>query len=135
MAPAEPRPIVLIADDEPALVALFQLALEPTYTVLKAPDGETAWALIQQHRPHVVLLDVRLPRQSGQAVAAAMRSDPALAATAVILMTGLSAAEAHESAAAAGAVDCLTKPVRIRDLLAAVERAASLAAPVRERSR
>jgi len=123
---------VLIADDEPALVEVFHLALESSYTVLTAPDGETAWALIQHHHPQVVLLDVRLPRQSGLAVAAAIHADPALAGTAVILMTGLSAAEAHDGAAATGAVDYLTKPVRIQNLLAAVERAVPVTAPAGE---
>jgi DNA-binding response OmpR family regulator len=117
------RPVVLIADDEPALLELFQLTLEAEHTVVTAPDGETAWTLIQQHRPEVVLLDVQLPRRSGLAVASAIQAEPALAGTAVILMTGLSEADAHSAASATGARDYLTKPVRLQDLLAAVRRA------------
>jgi DNA-binding response OmpR family regulator len=71
----------------------------------------------------VVLLDVQLPRRSGLAVASAIQAEPALAGTAVILMTGLSEADAHSAASATGARDYLTKPVRLQDLLAAVRRA------------
>jgi len=115
---------VLIADDEPALLDLFQLALEPEHTVVTAADGEAAWTLIQQQRPAVVLLDLQLPRRSGLAVASAIQAEPTLAGTAVILMTGLSEADAYNAASATGAIDYLTKPVRIQDLLAAGRRAA-----------
>lgn len=119
------QPTVLVADDERALVELFELILAPYYAVLIATEGDTAWALLQQHRPDVALLDVQLPRRSGLALAEAIRAAPALAGTAVLLMTGLSEGAAQDAAAASGAVGYLTKPVRLQDLLAAVEQAIS----------
>jgi DNA-binding response OmpR family regulator len=117
------RPVVLIADDEPALLELFQLVLTPAYEVVTATDGETAWARIQRRRPAVVLLDVHLPRRSGVALAAAIRAAPELASARVLLLTGLSEAAAQDAVNASGAHGYLLKPVRVQDLLAAVEAA------------
>ena len=117
------EPQVLVADDEPALLELFQLVLAPDYQVLAATDGETAWALIQKHRPAVILLDVHLPRRSGVAIAAAIRAAPDLAWATVLLMTGLSERAAQDAAQAAGADGYLLKPVRVQELVAAIEKA------------
>ncbi|HEY7064732.1 MAG TPA: response regulator [Chloroflexota bacterium] len=123
MGYSDRQPTVLVADDELALVELFELILVPHYTVLTATEGDTAWALLQRHRPDVALLDVQLPRRSGLALAEAIRDTPTLAGTAVLLMTGLSEGAAHDAAAASGAAGYLTKPVRLQDLLSAVEQA------------
>lgn len=115
--------LILIADDEPALLELFHLVLAPDYRVLTATNGEAAWARIQQHRPAVVLLDVNLPRRSGIEVAAAIRAEPAVATATILLMTGLNDEAAREAADSTGADGYLLKPLRVQELVDAVERA------------
>jgi DNA-binding response OmpR family regulator len=65
---------VLIVDDSPELRELIgeELAAKG-YSVSTAQDGEEAMALIGQHQPHCVILDVLMPRLDGSAFAQQLR--------------------------------------------------------------
>src|SRR5581483_10216555 len=118
---------VLIADDEPGIRRLVYMTIaSEQYSVLEAQDGEEAWALIQAERPAVVVLDVHMPRRTGLEVTRAIRSDPSLAQTRVILLTGEATAADVRAGRAAGADLYLTKPFSPRQLLAAVLGVAEL---------
>ena len=57
---------VVIADDEPSMRLLVHATIESDdYTVVEAVDGTQAWAMIQEHKPSLVLLDVQMPGLSG----------------------------------------------------------------------
>ena len=72
-------------------------------------------------RPYsVVLLDYQMPGMDGLGVVAAMRADPALRDTPVILLTSTGLAEHRKQAEAAGVASTLTKPVRQSQLLDAI---------------
>lgn len=118
------RRTVIVADDEPSNRMLVQATIgTDDYNVVEAADGDEAWSLIQEHRPPVVLLDVRLPGRSGLDVLRAIKSDPNLTGTRVILLTA-SAQESDISAGmAAGADSYLTKPFSPRELLARLDEA------------
>jgi CheY-like chemotaxis protein len=115
---------VLIADDEPSMRLLVRATIESDqYTVVEAADGDEAWALIQQHKPSVVLLDVQMPGRSGLEVLAKIRSDPSLAATRVIMLTAKALKADVEVGLTAGADLYLTKPFSPLDLLTRVDEA------------
>lgn len=115
---------VLIADDEPSLRLLVRATIaSDDYDVLEAADGEEAWQLLQQHRPRVALLDVSMPDRTGLEVSRAIRADPALEGTQVILLTAKSQASDVEAGRQAGADLCLTKPFSPLELLEAIEQA------------
>jgi len=118
---------VIIADDEPSVRLLVQATIgADDYNVVEACDGDEAWALIQEHRPSLVLLDVRMPGRTGLDILRDIRSDPSLVGTKVILLT----ASARESDVAtglvAGADFYLTKPFSPRDLLSRLDEALML---------
>lgn len=120
--PARMRPTVIIADDQPSnrMLASAVIGTE-NYKVVEASDGDEAWSVIQEHRPAVVLLDVHMPGRSGLEILRAIRSDPNLEATRVILLTA-SAQESEISAGlAAGADSYLTKPFSPADLLSRLD--------------
>ncbi|HVC75136.1 MAG TPA: response regulator [Candidatus Micrarchaeaceae archaeon] len=115
---------ILVADDEPFLRELVRTTVESdTRNIVEAADGDEAWALIKKHQPALVLLDVRMPGLNGLQLVKAIRADPELAGTRVILI----AASAHESdrdaGMAAGADFYVTKPFSPAELLALVEAA------------
>lgn len=115
---------VLIADDEPSMRLLVRATIESDqYEVLEAADGDEAWAMIKQHKPSVVLLDVQMPGRTGLEVLGMIRSDPTLVATRVIMLTAKALKGDMELGHNAGADLYLTKPFSPLDLLTRVDEA------------
>lgn len=113
---------ILVADDESALRHLVRVIVaSPRRLVLEAADGASAWTLIQTHRPRVAVLDVIMPHRDGLELTRAIRADPALAATRVILLTGAREPATIARGRAAGANYIMIKPFSPRELLATVE--------------
>lgn len=115
---------VLIADDEPNLRLLVAATLaSDEYALVEAADGDEAWEVLKTHRPAVALLDVQMPGRTGLELTRAIRQDPALAPTHVILLTSKARAVDREQGEAAGADRYLTKPFSPLELMLAVEQA------------
>ena len=115
---------VVIAEDE-ALIRLDlkeMLEDEGFLVVGEAGDGDTAVALVEQHRPDLVVMDVKMPRLDG--ITAAERIAAARLAP-VVMLTAFSQRELVERARAAGAMAYVVKPFGRADLLPAVEMAMS----------
>ncbi len=120
-------PTVVIADDEPSMRLLVHATIESDdYTVVEAVDGTQAWAMIQEHKPSLVLLDVQMPGLSGLEVLQLIKAEPSLAATRVILLTAKAQESDIEAGLIAGADFYLTKPFSPLDLLTRVEEALQL---------
>jgi CheY-like chemotaxis protein len=118
---------VIIADDEPSVRLLVQATIgADDYNVVEASDGDEAWSLIQEHRPSLVLLDVRMPGRTGLDILRAIRLDPNLARTKVILVTAEALASDIAAGLAAGADSYMTKPFSPRDLLSRLDEALEL---------
>jgi CheY-like chemotaxis protein len=118
---------VLIADDESSIRLLVHATIESDdYAVVEAADGAQAWALTQELKPALVLLDVQMPGQSGLEVLRSIKADPGLTATRVILLTSKAQERDIEVGLIAGADFYLTKPFSPLDLLTRVEEALEL---------
>jgi len=124
------RQTVLIVDDEPKLRVLVHTTIEsPEYQVIEARDGEEAWTLIKERKPALVLLDIKMPGRSGIEVLRAIRADPELRGTQVMMLT-LSDDQADiDAGILAGADFYLTKPFLPADLVARVSEAIGHRAP------
>ncbi|TME52458.1 MAG: response regulator [Chloroflexi bacterium] len=115
---------VLIADDEPSVRLLVQATIEAEgYKVLEACDGDEAWALIQEHRPSLVLLDVRMPGRTGLEILGSIKADAELTDTKVILLTASAQQSDINAGLIAGADFYLTKPFSPRELLSRMDEA------------
>lgn len=102
---------LLIADDEDGIRTLVKMTLDgESLEILEAADGDQALAMAREHLPDVVLLDVMMPRRSGFDVCRALKSDPATAEIAVVLLTAKAQSADIEEGRAAGADDYFTKP-------------------------
>jgi len=118
------RQTVLIADDEPNLRVLVHKTIEsPMYQVIEARDGEEAWILIKERHPALVLLDMKMPRRTGLEVLTAIRADPELRGTQVMVLTASDQQADIDAGILAGADYYLTKPFSPADLLARVSEA------------
>jgi CheY-like chemotaxis protein/phosphoribosyl 1,2-cyclic phosphodiesterase len=106
---------VLVVDDDPTIVQLLTLTLEPDgFKVVTASDGESALRLAGVERPALILLDWNMPGADGIEVTRALRrhDDPSLRDVPVVLITSQSGAENTALGFAAGVTDYLTKPFR-----------------------
>ncbi len=121
---AVPQITCLVADDHPAVLAAVSdvLAEGGVEIVARARDGDEALDKIESRRPHVALVDVRMPRLSGIDVArAASRSTPD---TAILLYTGQAETALVTEALDAGARGFVLKEAPLPDLVRAVETVA-----------
>ena len=106
---------VLVADDDPTIVALLSATLrQDGFRVLSAGDGETALRVARAERPALILLDWRMPALEGVEVTRALRteSDPYFLSVPIVLLTGETGSENTAAGFAAGVTDYLTKPFK-----------------------
>ncbi|MGX9981570.1 response regulator [Methylobacterium fujisawaense] len=112
--------LVLVIDDDPATRDLLARFLQRDgFKVVTAPDGRAGLEQARILNPRVILLDVTMPRMDGWAVLRALRSDPDLGSTPVIMVTVL---DEQNLAFSLGATDYLHKPVEWGQLKEAMER-------------
>lgn len=113
------RDVVLVVDDVPSSLGALCSELEAEgYTVLVAPDGESALAQIDLAVPDAILLDALMPGLDGFETCRRIKAQPAYAHVPVIFMTGLAETEHIVAGFAAGGVDYVVKPVRAQEVLA-----------------
>jgi DNA-binding NarL/FixJ family response regulator len=115
------RDTVLVVDDTPETLSLLTDTLDQAgFTVLIATDGESALDLVDQITPDLVLMDARMPGISGFETCKRLKRDKLLAYLPVIFMTGLSETEHVLEGLGCGAVDYVTKPLVLDELLARI---------------
>jgi two-component system cell cycle response regulator DivK len=115
---------ILIVEDNEKNMKLFRDVLQASgYATLEAATGEAALELAREHRPALVLMDVRLPGIDGVDALALLRGDERTAATPVLALTAQAMRGDRERFLASGFDGYLAKPVDIRELLAVVREA------------
>jgi DNA-binding response OmpR family regulator/DNA-binding CsgD family transcriptional regulator len=112
-------PILLVVDDTPASLGVVCDALrQQGVRVLLAESGVAARQVLARTLPDLILLDVVMPDEDGFAVCAALRVDPRWRDLPVIFLTAIDAPEQKVRAFSLGAVDYVTKPVHVPELIA-----------------
>lgn len=87
----EPRPKILIIDDDPDFVEATKIVLESKdYQVSVAYNGKEGLEKVSKERPDLVILDIIMPHQDGFRVCEQIKADPELSKTPVIILTSLS---------------------------------------------
>ncbi|MCQ8771553.1 ANTAR domain-containing response regulator [Streptomyces telluris] len=115
---------VVIAEDEALIrLDLKEMLEEEGYSVVgEAGDGETAVALAREHRPDLVILDVKMPVLDGISAAEQIARD---SIAPVLMLTAFSQRDLVERARDAGAMAYLVKPFSKSDVVPAIEMAVS----------
>ncbi|WP_436772924.1 response regulator [Yinghuangia sp. YIM S09857] len=118
---------VLLADDQRLVRAGFRSILEDEddiTIVAEASDGEEAIAGAREHRPDVLLMDIRMPGVDGLEAARRIAADPALADVRVVILTTFDLDDYIYGALRAGATGFLVKDTEPEELIQAVRVAA-----------
>ena len=116
---------VLVVEDDPSIRRVIVLAVKSAgyAPVLECGAGDEALATIRREKPALVLLDVMLPGMDGVEVCRRVKSDPSLAATAVVMLTAKGEECDIVTGLDAGANDYVTKPFSKEVLLARLRAA------------
>jgi PAS domain S-box-containing protein len=118
-----PAPLVLLAEDNEANIAMLDSYLEANgFRVIVARNGREAVQMAAQYQPSLVLMDIQMPEMDGLEATQKIRLDPTLQDLPVVALTALAMPGDRERCLAAGATDYLTKPISPKHLLALLMR-------------
>ncbi|MFB4392463.1 MULTISPECIES: Hpt domain-containing protein [unclassified Pseudomonas] len=122
LGPAPRRALlVMVVDDSVTVRKVTSRLLERHgMSVLTAKDGVDAMALLEEHRPDVLLLDIEMPRMDGFEVATRIRRDPRLRDLPIIMITSRSGQKHRDRAMAIGVNEYLGKPYQESLLLQSI---------------
>jgi len=116
---------ILYVEDMVENVRLVEQILRqrPSITVLPAMLAEVALDLARQHRPDLILLDLRLPDMPGEEVLRRLRADARTLDIPVIILSADATRQRIDQLRADGVMDYLIKPIDVRGLLRTVDAA------------
>lgn len=122
VGPTQRRPLlVMVVDDSVTVRKVTSRLLERHgISVLTAKDGVDAMALLEEHRPDVLLLDIEMPRMDGFEVATRIRRDERLKQLPIIMITSRTGQKHRERAMAIGVNEYLGKPYQESVLLQSI---------------
>jgi len=127
---------VLLVDDNVELLELLTNSLYYIggFRILNAPDGATGLELAMNERPDCIVIDVLMPGIDGFQLAHALRGDPETVEIPLVMLTALAQEENRLAGLLSGADRYLVKPVRIPDLIAAIQAAIATSRAEREQA-
>jgi DNA-binding response OmpR family regulator len=113
---------ILVVDDEPAIYCYLEKKLSKLgYTVFTAGDGEAAVAQAFAQLPHVILLDVKLPKLSGLEVLKRLKTDARTRSIPVLILSAKAQSKEIAAGLEAGADKYLCKPLGFPDILREIQ--------------
>jgi DNA-binding response OmpR family regulator len=127
-------PHILIVDDTPSnTVLLSRLLTKNHFEVSGAKNGEMALAMIKNHRPHLILLDVMMPGIDGFETCRRLKADSQTQNIPVIFINTLADAVDKVKGFKVDAVDYITKPFQRQEVLVRVRTHLNLSHLQRQR--
>ncbi|CAN1213330.1 hypothetical protein TUMEXPCC7403_24205 [Tumidithrix helvetica PCC 7403] len=113
--------LILLAEDNLVNVETFTNYLESQgYRLVLAEDGQEAIEIATAQTPDLILMDIQMPKVNGLEAICQIRANPRLMDIPIIAITALAKSSDREACLAAGANEYLSKPVRLKQLLAIV---------------
>ena len=116
----EEKYTILIADDESKERRVLSLNLKPNYNILEANNGKEAVELLEKNEVHLVLTDLKMPEMGGLELLEWIKKY--YSNIPVILITAFGSIENAVEAMKLGAVDYITKPIKISELEPVIEK-------------
>lgn len=113
---------ILLVDDEPDILEIvgYNLSSEG-YDVYTAEDGLKAISKAKKHRPHLIIMDVMMPKMDGIEACEKIRTLPELSETVITFLTARGEDYSQVAGFEAGADDYITKPIKPKVLISKVK--------------
>ena len=113
---------ILVVDDEPDVLRMLQVVLgKRGHRVLVAPTGMEGLVTAQGERPDLILLDIMMEGMDGWEVLKLLKLDPDTRDIPVVMLSGRNEPRDKIRGLQEGAVDYVTKPFSVRDLVHTIE--------------
>lgn len=113
---------VLIVEDELVNQKMMAMILQAEgFKVQVASDGISAIAVAEKWQPHVILMDIRMPKMNGLKVTQKLKSNPLYKETIIIMLTAHSEKVVVRECLKSGAADFIVKPAKKAELLERIE--------------
>ena len=113
---------ILLVDDEPDVIEIIRYNLvQEGYSVKIASNGEEALKKAYKKTPHLILMDVMMPKMDGIEACQEIRKDPRFNDTIIMFLSARGEDYSHVAAFDAGADDYVTKPIKPRIIVSKVK--------------
>jgi two-component system cell cycle response regulator DivK len=112
--------ILIVEDNDKNLKLVRDVLRHQGYQTIEAGTGEDGVRLAKERRPALVLMDIQLPGIDGIAALGQLRADPATRAIPVLAVTASAMTHDRTKIMAAGFDGYQTKPIKLKEFLAAV---------------
>jgi DNA-binding response OmpR family regulator len=124
-------PRILLVEDDTTLASLYKMRLEAEgFEVKHCDNGEAALQVAKEYNPHLILLDIMMPRLNGFDVLDILRSTPETKLAKVIVLTAMSQPGDRKKAMDLGANDYMVKSqVEAADVMRAIRTQLGLKQP------
>lgn len=114
--------VILIVDDEPDILEFLRYNLEREgFQVFTASNGEDGIRIAEQENPHLVILDIMMPKMDGVEVCRQLRNKPAFKHTLIAFLTAREEDYSQIAALDVGGDDYITKPIRPRVFISRIK--------------
>jgi len=111
-------PLILVVDDEEPLLKLLRVNLTADgYRVITASNGISALALLEEHKPDLILMDIIMPNMDGYQACSMIKRDKSTRSIPVVMLTSLDYELNKKLAEEVGADGYITKPFTQKELL------------------
>jgi DNA-binding response OmpR family regulator len=118
---SDPRPRILIVDDEADLRAVLRFGLEAEgFEVVEAADGEEGLTRAREDQPQLMVLDLMLPKLDGYKVCRSLKFDERFRRMPILILSARSGEHDRQLAMSMGADAFVTKPYDMRGLVAMI---------------
>lgn len=113
---------ILIVDDEPDILDILRYNLEKEgYKVFTAEDGKAGIKIAEKEQPHLIILDIMMPRMDGVEVCRNLRSKAMFNKTIITFLTAREEDYSQIAALDVGGDDYITKPIRPRVFMSRIK--------------
>ena len=121
------RTILIVEDNEMNMTLFNDLLQAHGFNTLHSVDGMDIMLLAREHRPDLILMDIKLPKVSGLEHTKTLRADDGLKHIPVLAVTALAMRGDKEKILESGCDGYVTKPIHVPDFLDEVEKFLNLA--------